>query len=31
VVATPVSIVTYYLTLALVKRWRRNRTSSSGG
>ena len=31
VVAAPVSIVTYYLTLALVKRWRRNRTSSSGG
>jgi hypothetical protein len=31
VVAAPVSIVTYFLTLALVKRWRRNRPSSPDG
>jgi uncharacterized protein (DUF2062 family) len=30
VVAAPVSVVSYYITLALVKGWRRRRTSSPG-
>jgi uncharacterized protein (DUF2062 family) len=31
VLAVPVAVVTYYLTLVLVKRWRRNRTPLSRG